>query len=528
MNKTFHSILAGCLLALLFNFGVAQGAETAPAPVKKGDVVYRESFSDEKEFLARWKDPKGGAKITKDGLFVEQTPAQLPGDHAVSLKLPVDNLRGTDVYITVMAKAEGISKKPQPWNGVKCRFLVKSAFGDPSAAMANVEDNTYAQATTPEGDFGWTKLGFATSISRNATAIDFQLGLEKVSGKVWFKDVQVKVLNVTPEPPKVAPTGPVYKGHKLSGLRGVEIRSAVSEEDLRVLAEEWNVNVVRWQIGESIYREGLETKHYDAILRHELEQLDRVIPLCRKNRLYMVITLQSLSKRLFVSAANQEKLLEVWRMLANRYKNEPVIWAYDIVNEPNQNTWQEGALLWNDLAQKLAEEIRKIDPNKPLIIETDQMNIPETFATMRPVTVPGVIYSLHMYNPGYFTHNRVWDKQQKIETYPGIIDGVKWDKQQIERNLAPVIAFQKTYGVQIFVGEFGAIRWAPGAGQWVNDCIEVFEKYGWDWTFHSYREWHGWSFEHDADPAHTTPPKEPTANEKMLRGWFSKNQRPTW
>lgn len=79
---------------------------------------------------------------------------------------------------------------------------------------------------------------------------------------------------------------------------------------------------------------------------------------------------------------------------------------------------------------------------------------------MRPVTAPNVVYSAHMYNPGLFTHNRVWDKQQ------------------IERNLAPVIDFQKTYGVQIYVGEFGAQR-----------------------------------------------SKEQTAGEKMRRDWFIKNVR---
>ena len=27
----------------------------------------------------------------------------------------------------------------------------------------------------------------------------------------------------------------------------------------------------------------------------------------------------------------------------------------------------------------------------------------------------------------------------------------------------------------------------------IRDCIAVFEELGWDWTYHAYREYQGWS-----------------------------------
>ena len=29
--------------------------------------------------------------------------------------------------------------------------------------------------------------------------------------------------------------------------------------------------------------------------------------------------------------------------------------------------------------------------------------------------------------------------------------------------------------------------------------ISIFEKYGWDWTFHAFREWDGWDAEMGPD-----------------------------
>ncbi len=67
--------------------------------------------------------------------------------------------------------------------------------------------------------------------------------------------------------------------------------------------------------------------------------------------------------------------------------------------------------------------------------------------------------------------------------------------------LAGTREFQLKTGARIYVGEFSAIRWAPGADRYLRDSLELFEEYGWDWSSHSFREWDGWSLEHSGDPA---------------------------
>ena len=57
----------------------------------------------------------------------------------------------------------------------------------------------------------------------------------------------------------------------------------------------------------------------------------------------------------------------------------------------------------------------------------------------------------------------------------------------------------------------------------MKDCIELFEEFGWDWSYHAFREWSGWSVEHGQDKDDAAPSKTQTSREKLLREWYGKN-----
>jgi hypothetical protein len=67
--------------------------------------------------------------------------------------------------------------------------------------------------------------------------------------------------------------------------------------------------------------------------------------------------------------------------------------------------------------------------------------------------------------------------------------------------------------VHIYIGEFSAIRWAPegSAARYLSDLIEIFEAHGWDWSYHAFREWSGWTVEHRDDRNDTQPATASTA-----------------
>jgi aryl-phospho-beta-D-glucosidase BglC (GH1 family) len=222
--------------------------------------------------------------------------------------------------------------------------------------------------------------------------------------------------------------------------------------------------------------------------------------------------------------------VDLWQRLARKYKSSKVVWGYDLVNEPSEGAVGDDLLDWEELAEKTAKAVRAIDPKHAIIIEPAQGGNPYGLDGFKPLDVPGVVYSVHMYLPHAFTHQGVFDKGGPRHVYPGMIDGKMWDKAQLEAALKPAIDFQKNYGVQIYIGEFSAIRWAPdnSACRYLSDVIDIFEKYGWDWSYHAFREWTGWSVEHSNDEADEQPTATPNERQMLLRGWYGKNQKPKW
>ena len=107
-------------------------------------------------------------------------------------------------------------------------------------------------------------------------------------------------------------------------------------------------------------------------------------------------------------------------------------------------------------------------------------------------------YEVHVYDPGEFTHQGVQNPRRWARSsYPDAKRG--WDKDYLRRVMEPVLAFQRRHGARIYVGEFSAIAWADGADRYIADCISLFNEHGFDWTYHAFREWPGWSVEHECE-----------------------------
>jgi len=74
------------------------------------------------------------------------------------------------------------------------------------------------------------------------------VGLEAVTGKAWFDDIRVVVWKSLAGGEPRAASGAVYKGHDLPRLRGAMVSPDIDEAGLRVLGQQWNANLVRWQL----------------------------------------------------------------------------------------------------------------------------------------------------------------------------------------------------------------------------------------------------------------------------------------
>ena len=515
-------------LSFLYVALVLMSFVAAQAASQKGDVIFATDFEGT-NVLAGWSGPAKLAARFQNGHSLCIEKAAL-----AQLTLPVERARGCVLTFSAMITAENVSEKPKPWNGVKFMAPIVSPAG-----------KQWPAASLDTGSFDWKRCFFTVRVPSDATRLTLCLGLEAVTGKAWFDDIHVVVrrLPFVPAPARGTP-GPVFKGHDVPRLRGAMISPDIDETGLRTFGQEWNANVIRWQLVRHARRgeTSFTLADYDAWLEGELAKLDAALPLCEKYGLLVVVDLHSppggtrtvsgyvgSDGGLFTSKAAQEKFIEVWQKMARRYQNSRVVWGYDLANEPIEDEVTESAADWQELAERAARVVRAIDPKHAIIVEPAQGGGPNGLKELQPLDVPGVVYSVHMYLPHAFTHQDVHDRSEKQWVYPGEIAGKRWDKATLEATLQPVVEFQQRYGVHIYIGEFSAIRWAPqgSAYRYLKDLIAIFEAHGWDWTYHAFREWSGWSVEHGEDRANPNPSPTPTEREKLLREWFAKNRKPT-
>ena len=150
-----------------------------------------------------------------------------------------------------------------------------------------------------------------------------------------------------------------------------------------------------------------------------------------------------------------------------------LIYGYDIYNEPA--AWVKGTNhvphRWREMAPEIIRAIRAIDRDVWIIYQPGPWNGPDNYRDLKPLADQRVMYSLHFYLPGGFTHQGV-NKASREEAfasigveYPGTVNGKVWARTTLERELQLVDEFQRRYNLPILprlprVGrlEFGVPR----------------------------------------------------------------------
>lgn len=318
-------------------------------------------------------------------------------------------------------------------------------------------------------------------------------------------------------------------------FRGTMIPTLPTSADLTVLGKEWHANLCRWQLTwEGFPRSKADTAtipEYRSWLDGVLKRVDECLPTCRQVGLHVVLDLHTAPGGrddanncvLFQKRELADEFVAIWQMLAKRYKGERQIWAFDLLNEAT--TSDKDVVGWPDLALRAAKAIRAIDPKRTIIYEPAPWASCAAFANLKPLPLDNVVYSPHCYDPFQFTHQGIYGNPTPV-SYPGTIAGEQWDKSRLEKSLAPVDEFQRKYKVPIYMGEFSAIRWAPDNSnlRWLSDLIDLLEARGWNWSYHAFREWDGWSVEHGPNPDDHSPSPTPTARKRLLLKWFALNR----
>jgi hypothetical protein len=267
--------------------------------------------------------------------------------------------------------------------------------------------------------------------------------------------------------------------------------------------------------GATLVRLGLPLQVASSELAYSIHpgamaELARQLELAQQAGMRLVLVLRPPPEpeaALWVHEHLQSSLEDHWRLLARKLAGLATVAAFDLVNEPHPPGFTFGLKQsrWNALASRLVRAIRAEDAGRSIVLEPSPGARPMAFQTAVKLPFDNLVYSVHMYEPFEFTHQRIGDPRfSSTVDYPGPVPGLgDWNADRLMLELAPVKDFADRHGVEIFVGEFGAVRWAPGASRqrYLQDLVTLFQGWHWSWTYHAWREWQGWDAEMDSGQA---------------------------
>ena len=472
----------------------------------------------------KWVLPEKYATLEGNKLIVDIPASDYPADAMAEAELPASLYAGSKGFsMTVFAEGTALAKPTKTYLGLKFQMhLVEKATGMERWPNCPREFDDFSKVLRNDATFGGLR----------PDSVTLQLGLQGTSGRVVF-DLSTLCGGPTPGLFRLINQDWIVRYPKLSAsnseretsdpscqslvtrssslvtaskrrmpLRGFMLpQRATTEDDIETM-HSWGATMARFQITRnwSGTDDNQDLEEYAAWVDSRLDNLEDVLRWADARGMKIVIDVhvppggkraKDREMNMLHNDVFAEAWIDTWRRIATRFKGKPAIYGYDLINEPHHNGRVKNDY-WT-LQRRAAEVVRAIDPDTPIIIESNGSDAPSTFEYLSPLRMNNVIYQVHVYGPTEFTHQGIQGKPAGLK-WPD--PEKKWDKDHLRTRLAPVRAFEARHHAKIYVGEFSAITWAEGAENYLRDCIELFEEYGWDWTYHAFREANVWSIEH--------------------------------
>ena len=241
------------------------------------------------------------------------------------------------------------------------------------------------------------------------------------------------------------------------------LNNHVTKTDIDSL-KSWGFNSVRLPMHYNLFTLPIEDESVmgqQTWLDKGFELTDSLISWCKQNEMYVILDLhaapggqgqdQGISDydpakpSLWQSQENRDKTATLWKKLAERYAEEPLVAGYDLINEPNWNLPQNISL--KNLYQTITDSIRSVDTKHILFIEGNWFA--NDFTGLTPPWDDNMVYSPHKY----------WTINDQAS--------IQW-----------VLDLQDMYNVPLYFGESG-----ENSNVWFRDAIRLFEdnNIGWAW-----------------------------------------------
>ena len=258
-----------------------------------------------------------------------------PGGDYLIFPLSDKDYRGKHVQLEAMVKGEGLSQSATPYFNSKLKVSFDTASGG--------DKNPETRRKT--GTYDWWKPSRLFTIPEDATNIRVTIGLQDVTGSYWVKDLRILEVPIYAEQPYTPSAQPLQKTPKYRGVDTAH-RTPWTKQDFADL-KAWNVNLFRYQM--CPYDTPIGTREeYLAWIDTEIRRLNAFVPLAAKHGIKTVIDLQigpgmrnteGGGNTMSWDIRTQDLLVEVWRKLATHFRGDPMIYAYDPLNEPHDEDY---------------------------------------------------------------------------------------------------------------------------------------------------------------------------------------------
>jgi endoglucanase len=157
----------------------------------------------------------------------------------------------------------------------------------------------------------------------------------------------------------------------------------ITEADIKRIAE-LGFNSVRPALNSRLF---LTEGDHPVYVQEGFQLLDSLITWCRKYRLYVIIDMHGAPggqtganiddsprdlPELFIEKKYQDQLVDLWVKIATTYANDPVVAAYDLLNEPlpvGTGSAEKYKHLLVPLYKRITEAIRKVDKRHMITLE---------------------------------------------------------------------------------------------------------------------------------------------------------------
>lgn len=241
------------------------------------------------------------------------------------------------------------------------------------------------------------------------------------------------------------------------------LENHVTKKDIDSLAK-WGFNSVRLPMHYNLFTLPIEDEPVqgeNTWLTKGFSMVDNLLDWCESNNMYLILDLHAApggqganaaisdydpsKPSLWESQDNRNKTIALWKKLAERYKDEPWIGGYDLLNEVNWTLPNNTQL--RSLYIQITNAIREVDTNHIIFIEGN--SFANDFTGLTPAWDANMVYSFHKY----------WTFNTK--------ESIQW-----------VLNLRDNQNVPLWMGEAG-----ENSNVWFTEAIQLFEdnNIGWSW-----------------------------------------------